>query len=225
MLTVLHQLGADLGDPIEIARSGSRVVVSGSGLSAIRQDEIRSALDVVPRAETRFTGTPGLSVPARLRPSGAVQNQPVQTELESKLGGRAAFSRLADQLLQSSERLLARAHALQRLADRFSPAEESQLNSEDRGRLTALRRAHLAALRAEAQAISGALEPVLPRRAAPPAQPPATPWQPAVRRLLASARDCDRRLGMLLAGSAGDEPESLLRLAQALAELASNVQD
>ncbi len=42
-VAALHQVGADLGDPVEVSRNGSEVVVSGVGIDPARQREIISS--------------------------------------------------------------------------------------------------------------------------------------------------------------------------------------
>ena len=40
VVAALHDVGADLGDPVEVSRSGSEVLVSGVGITPARQQEI-----------------------------------------------------------------------------------------------------------------------------------------------------------------------------------------
>src|SRR6185312_9098269 len=51
----LHSLGADLGDPIEITREGSAVVVAGIGIAPTRQQQIHEVLDPLPHVSVRFS--------------------------------------------------------------------------------------------------------------------------------------------------------------------------
>src|SRR5207245_2764708 len=44
----LHQIGADLGEPIEISRQAGQIVVSGSGIPGQRQQQIHNELDRLP---------------------------------------------------------------------------------------------------------------------------------------------------------------------------------
>src|SRR5258706_7412459 len=55
VVAALHQVGADLGDPLEITREGRDVVVSGTGIAPARQNQIHSQLDRLPHVVVRFT--------------------------------------------------------------------------------------------------------------------------------------------------------------------------
>ena len=54
VLAALHEIGADLGDPVEVTRSGGRVLVSGVGVPPQRQHEIHRALDRIPNVTCGF---------------------------------------------------------------------------------------------------------------------------------------------------------------------------
>jgi len=54
VVCALHQLGADLGDPLEISREGRQVLVSGTGIPPQRQQQIHGVLDRLPHVVVRF---------------------------------------------------------------------------------------------------------------------------------------------------------------------------
>ena len=54
VVAALHQLGADLGDPLEISREGRQVLVSGTGIPPQRQQQIHGLLDRLPHVVVRF---------------------------------------------------------------------------------------------------------------------------------------------------------------------------
>jgi len=82
VVAALHQVGADLGDPVEIARNSGQIVVSGTGIPPQHQKQIHEALDSMPGVVVRFqepgTGAPsGPEAPRRIhRPSAIAPARP-----------------------------------------------------------------------------------------------------------------------------------------------------
>ena len=217
----LRELGADLGEPVEVKREGGRVLVTGMALGADRQRQIQEALQSLPRVEVRFAA-PSVTgaVPAGPAPVPTAAPRP-QTGIEKAIGQRAT------ELLDASEALMARAYALRRLAQRFPEREENQLGAEERLTLASVRADHAAALRARAAEMYGLLSPALHAEAgkAAPARPPALPsgWQPAAEDLFQRARRLERLLAAALGGAPADTPPGELaeRLIAAAADLHS----
>src|SRR6202023_196032 len=127
----LHRVGADLGDPIEVSRAGVDILVAGFGIAPQRQQEIHNALGSQRHVVVRFSEP----APARLEPEGApppesaapaADIQQFQALMAEQIGGRVYFSRLAAQVLDLSEPMMARAYALRRLAERIPIAIESE---------------------------------------------------------------------------------------------------
>src|SRR5688500_14213386 len=58
VVAALHEIGADLGDPLEVKRSEGKVLVSGIGLPPSRQQEIQLALDSIPNVVLEFGAVP-----------------------------------------------------------------------------------------------------------------------------------------------------------------------
>ena len=54
VVATLHEIGADLGDPVEVARSGGRVLVGGTGIPPRHQKQIHASLDSMPGVVVRF---------------------------------------------------------------------------------------------------------------------------------------------------------------------------
>lgn len=232
VLSALHQIGADLGDPIEVKRSGDRVLVGGVGVPANRQKQIHDMLDGLPHVSVNFANPPAVSsgVPATSgeaavsetpRPAPATK---AQTRLEQQLGGRAEFERFSSQILDTNEAVLARAYALRALAQRFAPAQESALTPADRRELHAMAREHAAALAAQFAGIQRILNPVLSSLGTPiPNRSTAAAsiqWQPAAEDLFRSSRRVEVLLSMLL-GVAPDQNAT----ADVPAQLASAIGD
>lgn len=211
VVAALHQLGADLGDPIEVSRTGGKVLVSGVGIATQRQQEIQDALGSQPRVVVRFSELP----PAAVQPQkGTTADSTVgadirelQGRIAQQIGGRVYFDQLAVQVLDRSESMMARAYALRRLAERFPSAKETELGPDDRQILRKLQQEHTAALRQQASEIDRLLRPVLTpvnggSREGPVVSSSKTAWQPATDDLFQSARQVEK----LLAGLFGAAP-------------------
>jgi hypothetical protein len=206
VMAALQRLGADLGDPVEVRNTGSELVVSGVGVDARRQQEIRQALTGLPRVHLQFGEPAPAASPVReeTRVQPSAQATPFQTQLEKHFGGRPAFDQFTDRALQGCDSVLARAHALRRLAERYPPTTESQLNPAGRQLLVSLRQEHAVALARLATELEHLVRPVFEGVGVPelaPRQPEAQrPWQSATESLFQTARDLERFLAAVLAG-------------------------
>ena len=230
VLAALHDVGADLGDPVEVSRSGSEVLVSGVGVAPERQQEIKSAIGSNPHVVIRFSDSPAAAAPDQaaapsLNPSGGDIRQ-LQTRLAEQLGGRAHLDQLAAQVLDSSESLMARAYALRRLSEQFPMAVERELSVTDRQLLQRMRAEHSAALRQQATGIARALQPVLASGkgdagTTPDRGIPLEPWQAATDNLFQSARRLDKLLGVMFGAAPSETPAGQISalLKTSLAEL------
>jgi anti-sigma factor RsiW len=239
VVAALHQVGADLGDPIEITRDGGQILVSGTGIPPQHQEQIHELLDSMPGVVVRFsepgTGGAPLVQPETPGPGGAARDTasappPFQARLEERLGGRPQFERFSSQLLDGSDAAMSRAYALRRLAQQFPPDVERQLSMEDRRTLRNLWREHLARFAKESGRIDATLTPLLnslggavaPREVHP--EPAA--WQPATEELLGAARRVETLLAVLLGmappeNTADNTPSRLLA---ALAQLKAGLE-
>jgi len=234
----LHQIGADLGEPIEISREAGQIVVSGSGIPAPRQQQIHGQLDRLPHVVVRFadpvfpaSAPPVQSEPAAREAAGTEKTNRT-ARIEQRLGGRPQFERVSGQILDWTDAAMTRAYALRRLAQQFPLETERSMNDADRRSLHALGRAHLDAFARDAQAVSTTFRPVLTGLggAAGPLDPRSdTPsnWQAASESLLTAARRVETLSAVVLgvsAPAAGYEaaPSQLLT---ALAQLSSRVEE
>jgi hypothetical protein len=233
VVAALHQVGADLGDPVEIARQSGQILVSGTGIPPQHQKQIHEALDSMPGVVVRFQepggapsgpeGTPP-ETPA-VRDSAGSAPPPFQARLEERLGGRLQYERFSSQLLDQSDAAMARAYALRRLAQQFPPDVERQLSMEDRRTLGNLWRDHLAAFARESGRMEATLTPLLHAlggtvaplevRSGPAA------WQPAAEELVSAARRVETVLAVLLGMAAPENPadHTPSQLLAALAQL------
>ena len=219
VLAVLHRLGADLGEPVEVTRDGAQVVVRGMGVTPQLGEQIHDELTGMPRVSVRLS-EPALTAAAiPSRPSESVSLRPeiarLQARLESQFGGRAGLEQFTDEVLGAGDELMSRVHALRRLAERFPPVVESQLRKDERQLLSRLRREHAVGVAGLALAVEERTRPAL---LALGARTPAsshldsTPrsWQSATNELFQDARAAESALAAMLGGAAAIEsPDEL----------------
>ena len=232
VFAALHRVGADLGDPVEVTRSGGQVLVSGVGVTPGRRQQIQDAVGSLPRVVVHFS-EPAAAVqpgtPASNEAPAAPGLASLQARMERHLGGRAAFQQLSDTILERSEALMSRAYALRRLAERFPMATESQLTTEDRRVLDALRQEHATALRHEIQEVEQVTTPALAAAGAAAPAPASVAltgsWQNAAGELFRTAREVEAMLAAAFAGAATNTSAEELpsRLRQSLALLRAEV--
>ncbi len=218
VLAALHEVGADLGDPLEVSRNGGDILVSGVGIAPERQQEIQQALSSLPNVVVRFTE----SAPAGVPPQPATPENPasgdirqLQARIAEQVGGRAHFDELAAQVLDMSEPLMSRAYALRRLVERFPIEVEAQLAPQDLDTLRRLQREHSAALRQQVVELDQALKPALKSvsgsvRGAPGAALSSDAWQPATEELFQSARRVEKLLAVMFGAAPADAADQQL---------------
>lgn len=216
VLSALHRLGADLGEPVEVSRSGSHIVVSGLGVEPERQRQIEAALRSLPKTVLQFGVEDAEAVREERPASGRAMRQSGDwsARLEGQAGGRAQVEQLAAAALEQSEQMMARAFALRRLADRFPPAVEEQLGQAERRLLRELLRDHAAALHWRVEEILRTMRPALAALGVPHAEAAAPPlpgdWQSATRELFGRARRVEQELAALLGGAPSEISPELL---------------
>ena len=226
VFAALHRAGADLGDPVDVTRSGAHIIVTGVGIAAERQRKIRDELRALPQVTLRFSDPSNDAIAPEGRSPNPISVNPgagpLQIELAKQLGGRAGFEQFADQVLELTDSFMARAHALRRLAERFSPDLEAQISPQERQLLQTMRREHTEPLLRNVIEVQDRLLPVL---AAVPGPSNVTPlairsntWQDATEQLFREARRTEGMLVTILGATAGDN-QSLELPAQVLASL------
>jgi hypothetical protein len=222
VVEALHQVGADLGDPVEIRRDGRQVLVSGTGIPPKRQEQLHAVLDPLPDVVVRFaaatfpaSATPVQTEPAPTRDAAGPEHRQLQARIEERLGGRPQFERFSGQLLDWTDAAMARAYALRRLAQEFGPASERQMSAADRRAVRALGREHLDAFARESARIDATLRPILTAEVQIPVADAggsarnhdpadAVAWQPAAEELLSTARRVEALLAVVLGVAPGD---------------------
>ena len=230
VVAALHQVGADLGDPIEVTRGGGNVLVTGIGIAPQRQQEIHDVLASNPRVIVRFTDAAAPSVqpekaaPAETSAGGDLRQ--LQARMAEHAGGRVRFDQLASQVLDASESMMSRAYALRRLAERFPIETESQLTAPDQQLLRSMRQEHTAAFKQQIAEIDRTVRPILLSvQGANPGTPETLPrsgaWQPATEDLFQSARHVEKLVAVMFGAAQGESSDAQLpsQLLSSLAEL------
>jgi hypothetical protein len=233
VVAALHGIGADLGDPLEVARVGSAMEVRGVGIAPARRQEIESALAGLSRVKTDFRE------PASIGEPSAISSQPRQTpaapaagsaaaRIERQLGGRAEYDRFSNGVLALADSASARAYALRSLAARFPSGGEAALSASERALLLRMSREHAGAMARDLITLNKSAAPVLAELGAAPASktagaPPAS-WQDAAAALVPSAQRLERALSGLLGVTAGDDSSPASQAAMAMSDLASRVE-
>ncbi len=210
VIAALHRAGADLGDPVEVVRKADRVVVTAVGLDPKRTQQLRASLAGMPRVLVQFSDSRPAS-PAQPDAGTPIfqgrRSSPWQDAITKQLGGPVAYQSFVDSLLENSDAMMARAHALRRLAERFPADVEAQLTPDGRTMLASIRGEHAAALSDRVRRIDGALRPVLEGlgvRIATVLPPTEGGWQARALGVFASAEQVDRSLGMMFAAAGSD---------------------
>jgi hypothetical protein len=148
LVAVLHKIGADLGEPVEVERTSGRIQVRVSGLDQPRRDEIRAALAAIPIADLQFEDA-ATSAPA----------------------ANPQVGNMADALMEATERATGRAFALRSLARRFTLDIEAHLSDADAVTLKAMMHDHATGLAAVIHDIEHLLSLNLPESVNPPGPP------------------------------------------------------
>jgi hypothetical protein len=223
VLAALDRIGADVGEPINISEDARRgtVVVHATGLSDEREQEIRRVLKALPRTTLELNSS---SASASLNSSGLAGNYTdsvppaLRLRFEEQTGGSIAFQEMTDRVLEASSSALARAHALQVLAQHFPPTVEESLSAADRQVLRTLWMNHIDNLQQLIERIHADLRPILPASEGASGQPSAASdnlasWQAGIQPLVDRVQDLDKSLNVLLAGSYSQSAgENMLRV-------------
>jgi anti-sigma factor RsiW len=221
VMSVLHEIGADLGDPVQVSLSDGRVQVTGVGVAPERKQKILAALELLPLVASHFSDPPVTRLPADA-PNDAAQPAVASTApgvfqsgLEAQLGGRGPVDRFTGQVLNYNESAMAHAYALRLLAQKF-PTDAS-LNAQDRATLRGLARDHLVALATPLDDFERVLVPVLTGLGATSSHTVAAvdTWQGAAEHVFQAARRIEMLSSVLLGVTPGgsvhaDLPSELL---------------
>jgi hypothetical protein len=140
----LHQMGADLGDNIEITRAAGQLVVNASGVSAKRKDQLTARLANKPGIQLELQPTVN-SGPIRQNPVRAVSpsvNRQQDPRLMGFFGSADAEENYTRGVLQASTEVLAHLYALRELSLRWPPVNDSDLSGPAKAQLAEIVRDH-----------------------------------------------------------------------------------
>ena len=223
-IAAVHDLGADLGDPVTVSRERERVVVHAAGLAPDRAAQLRAVLANLPRVSFELT-EPSSSEGAASAPAIASgRSAAAQPAIASRFRDAAAYQTFVDRTLELSDAVMSRVYALRSLATHFPPDAEVQLTPEGLHLLGSIRNQHVAALRENVRALDRALEPIV--GATPPAAAAGGGnWQSSVRDLFEAAENADHMISRALAPVSNDPapPPDIVNVATALTQLKAAV--
>jgi anti-sigma factor RsiW len=190
---ILHALGADLGEPVTVAPSATQVLVRAHGLDPARWKTIQDALAHIPGAVFENLATQS-AAPVVTSPSvSPQQSRPkfFEADLLQRLGGPSAVESFANAVLDDSDAIATRAHAMESLAALFPL--RAPLSAPDRAIVNQMAADHRTVLRRHVRSLVARLEPVLS----------ASPSSPALEAATLSARaiELDRMLNAAFAGA------------------------
>lgn len=202
VLVALHSVGADLGEPIQMEHDNGKIVLSATGISSTRREQIQRALAgldfVVPKFDSPRSSPPSTA----LRTESSTQNQNVALRalVEQHLQGGMGFEQFVNDSLDASDALSSRAHALAALAARFSEQTELGLPVPGRQLLESLRRDHIQKSTEQVQRLAGLLLNGFGIEGAA-ANPASGTWQIDAVRFRDSVQSFDTLLTGVLTGS------------------------
>jgi hypothetical protein len=207
VLAALDAIGADVGEQVtvDIDPSKQQVLITGSGLSADRQRQIREALAAFPNTALQFaSGQPAVSGKQSGNPHFTSDDAaPLRRALEEQAGGAQRFQELTDQALDASSTILAQAHTLHQLSQKFPSSVSAGFGPQEQETLLAMRRRHAVAITQAAIELKRSLGPMLGQpisKAETPSQGAAS-WEVGATQLYERAKALDSSLDRILAGT------------------------
>lgn len=217
VLAALDEIGADVDEPLNVQTDATKqhVLVTGMGISASREQQIRDALAPVPNTIVRFSSAPA---PQRSVPNSTPSdtytgdaNAPLRRLLEQRAGGASPLQTVTDAALDASNLLFARAHTLLVLAQKFPPDVEADFDETEQSMLRTLRHRHAVSIEETASELEEALKPLLDQPAVSAndsgetGDESKTSWQTGAEKLFEQVRALDQSLTKLLGGSYSNE--------------------
>jgi len=206
----LHAAGADLGEPVEVEAAGAEVLVKTMALEPARTEEIRGALAGIEGVRLVELEPPAARTGTEVGSAVAPRPMLFAGRLRSQLGSDAAREEFANTALDMGEAMMARAHALHRLEERFGGKATGAREAAGIGRM---QQDHGQVLRRQAAELRKLLASVFPeeRAAVVPSRP-----------LAQAARAFDEAISAAFAGAQSrySDAELLEQLQSLLAELA-----
>ena len=232
---VLHSLGADLNEQIEISVKSNRVVsIEGIVEDESRKQQLTAALQGIPDTELSILTVEEAAAQQKGEtPTSSRVPSPVKfaasapplldSQLNTRFPDKDQRVQFVDQTLSLTRSVSGRAWALTRLADRYPQQKLASLNEIERGKLVTLLTDHISALREDSSALENQLGQVLSlssNTSAANAPPPTLPrfdgsskskdsdnWRDHVRCINSSVNVIDESTWALLASSPGNSDE------------------
>jgi hypothetical protein len=227
----LHEVGADLSEPIELKQDQGKIVISARAASDERKQQLAVMFGGDPRIrlETEVGPIPlATTSPRSIAPGSATERSPDE-QLTEFFGSVEAQENFTRAVLGADASILARLYALQNLGQHWPSNVEPTLSAEGREKLDAMVNDHLHRFSASLPELKQLLGPFLERFCGPSAAGPDNPphhrgWRESVTAGLDAARTLDRNLKALLTTSANGRtlPEACPDLKSALLELSSH---
>lgn len=244
--TILHRLGADLGEQITILPTPNGVIrVDGIAEDETRKRQITSALAGIQYTQLRITTvgqaavhpSPGRSLTTSNSATLVTANPPLlEEQLEKRFPGSDQRTAYVNQSLSLCQSASARAWALNRLADRYTPQQIALLDPDAQRQLQSLLIDHATALREDISRLQNQLGQVLSSASNTAAantvssaavSNPFDDWRSRAHRVHSSVEITNEAVSVLLAGSpeTNDSPDKLqLRLRTTLTQLQAELQ-
>jgi hypothetical protein len=222
-LRLLHQAGADLGEPIEVHRSANRVIISGIVEDQTRQAQLKKQLAALTnnpavQIEIKTVAEAVAQEPAtnssaaiRLQMEGERVEPPAFPALrqyfEKQNNGadiEANINRTARQILSHSRAAMQRAYALRPLRARL----QSELPNEARTQLLSITQSHARQLLAHLRSLEQSLQPHFPMSLSDAATPLAEgELARAIEQLFTAMSETDRAVRSSFAASSASSSE------------------
>ncbi len=230
----LHQIGADLGEAIEIvAQPPGRLRVEARWVSPETRQQLTALLGSKPGVQLEFDapGAGGSQRPGtrRIVPQASASQAPQDPRLEAFFGSAEAQEQYTRNVLETSNSVLSHLYALQELSNRWPADQEPRLSASARAELNAMVRDHASAIEAATSSLHKELAPLLQHFGLPMTSPPLAQaqasWRDGIKSGLDAAQRVNRTLRSMLTTS--DSPmtadQALPRLRQGLGELQKTV--
>ena len=236
VLWSIHQLGADLAEPVQVfCCFAGDVVLEAAGVPDSRLEQLRAIATANPH--TRFDSDGAISPPQQSSPDAApppLPDSPADPSLDSRLsdffGSFEARENFTRAILAQSDALLTRAYALRKLAADWPAALETTLDPASRAHLDAMAADHSAAAANAAREAAQLLDPLaaaLTVSYTPQSSPSAEHWQDAIPSLFSRAREADSLIRLVF--TRNDRPPmsraALERLCSLTREMAGALAD
>lgn len=225
---VLHDLGADLGEQIDVRpeKDGS-VRVDGVAADDARKHQLVAALQGIPRTQLHIETVAqaaerqqASSVSGPVRVTVMAGGTPLlEASLKQRFPDVDQRTTYINQTLSLAQGASARAWALNRLAERYTPQQIALLDTASRRRLGSLLGDHLAALREDVNRLQNqlgqVLSPISNTAAANTASSNSSieslelgdDWRIHVHRVHSSVETVNESVAVLLTGSSTDEKD------------------